>query len=447
MTLVSHGFAGIGARFAAGTLCLALLATAACAAPSGDAPASSASAPASHSPVAADHWVGSWASAPLDFRQISPLGTPPPVAPDDRAFPGLTLRQQLQPSVGGERLRVRFSNRFGTAPLGVTAASVARGTGGGAISPSSLRALRFDGRPGIVIAPGAEAWSDGVDFAVEAGQTLVVSSYYERSTPLSTVHLQPSNATWMSNGNAVAAARLPEVQRVPVNAFVTGVDVWAPRAIRTVVAFGDSITAGGLDGEGGGNSYPQQLATLLRKGPGSAREVAVLNVGIGGNRLLYGGAGRSGLARFGDDVLGQSGVTHVIVLMGTNDIGRTAFIGLPGQAVPAGEIPTPEQLEAGLQQLVRQARERGLKVLLGTIPPFKGSSYWNEHTEALRGAVNRWIRGRQDVDAVADFDAALRDPAQPLALLPAYDSGDHLHPNAAGFTAMAGAVDLQELRE
>lgn len=440
MTLVSYRFAGIGAKLATGMLCLALFAAVAHAATPSGAPVA---------PIAGEHWVGSWAAAPLDFRQLSPLGTPPPVAPEDRAFPGLTLRQQLQPSVGGSRLRVRFSNRFGTAPLAVSAASVARGTGGGAISPASLQPLRFEGRPGITIAPGTDAWSDGIDFAVEAGQTLVVSSYYERSTPLSTVHLQPSNATWMSNGNAVSAPRLPDAQRVPVNAFVTGVDVWAARAIRTVVAFGDSITAGGLDGDGGGNSYPQQLATLLRKspGPGAAREVAVLNVGIGGNRLLYGGAGQSGLARFGADVLGQSGVTHVIVLMGTNDIGRTAFIGAPGQVVPASEIPTPEQLQAGLQQLVRQAREKGLKVLLGTIPPFGGSSYWNEHTEALRGAVNRWIRGRQDVDAVVDFDAAVRNPAQPLALLPAYDSGDHLHPNAAGLAAMAGAVDLQELRE
>jgi len=423
-------------------LCLALFAVFAHA-----APPSEAAAPVA--PAAAERWIASWAAAPLDFRQLAPAGTPPPVAPDDRASSGLTLRHQLQPSVGGSRVRVRFSNRFGTVPLQLSAATVARGTGGGAISPTSLRPLRFDGRPGLAIAPGAEAWSDGVDFPVEAGQTLVVSSYYERAAPLSTVHLQPSNASWMSNGNAVAAPRLPDAQRMPANAFVTGVDVWAAREIRTVVAFGDSITAGALDGEGGGNSYPHQLATLLRRSPGpdAAREVAVLNLGIGGNRLLHGGAGRSGLVRFGDDVLGQSGVTHVIVLLGTNDIGRTAFIGLPGQAVAASEIPTPEQLQAGLQQLVRQAREKGVKVLLGTIPPFGGSPYGNEHTEALRAALNRWIRGRQDVDAVVDFDAALRDPARPLALLPAYDSGDHLHPNAAGLTAMAGAVDLQELRE
>jgi lysophospholipase L1-like esterase len=206
-----------------------------------------------------------------------------------------------------------------------------------------------------------------------------------------------------------------------LNHIVTGLDVLTTRPVRTVVAFGDSITAGG--GERATGAYPDMLATRLRDSPQGARgDVAVLNAGIGGNRLLADGLGPSGLSRFERDVLRQSGVTHVIVLLGTNDIGRTVFVAVPGAETP-GAMPTAQRITDGPAQLVEQARAKGVKVLIGTVPPFKNTSTRTRTARPCASEVNRWIRGRQDVDGVIDFDAALRDPADPLAMNPLYDSG------------------------
>jgi len=393
------------------------------------------------------HWVGAWAVAPVDFRELSanPLLQAAAPRPGGDAFRGETLRQQFESALSGERVRVRFSNRFGKTPLRIAAASVAHGTGGGAVSPASLRMLRFGGRSGTVIAPGAEAWSDGVALKVAAGQAVAVSLFLERPAPFATVHLQASGASWVAGGNAVAAARPHDVKPLPLNHIVTGLDVMSARPVRVVVAFGDSITAGG--GEAGDGAYPDMLATRLRGSPAAAAPVSVLNTGIGGNRLLVDGVGPNGLSRFARDALGQSGVTHVIVLLGTNDIGRSVFPGAPGRPTPPHEVATAERITDGLAQLIKQARAKGVKVLIGTVPPFRNTPYWTEPTEAMRAEVNRWIRSRQDVDGVVDFDAVLRDPNDPMALNPAYDNGDHLHPNRAGHAAMAAAVDLRELQE
>lgn len=392
------------------------------------------------------HWVASWAVAPLDFREMaaSPSG-PSYSLPGGNDLRGQTLRQQLELSLDGERIRIRFSNRFGKTPLRIAAASAARGTGADAFSPASLRMLRFGGRTSLTIAPGADAWSDGVDLPVQAGQTVVVSAFFDRATPFSTVSMPESGTTWVAAGNAVTAAKLKNPTPMVLNQIMTGLDVLTTKPVRTVVAFGDSITAGTSEGTFG--AYPDMLATRLRDTQPAGQDIAVLNAGIGGNRLLTDGIGPSGLSRFELDALRQSGVTHAIVLMGTNDIGRTVFARVPGAELTPRDWPTAERLTDGLQQLIKQARAKGVKLLLGTVPPFKNTPYWNGANEALREAVNRWIRGRQDVDGVIDFDAALRDPADPQALNPLFDSGDHLHPNKAGHAAMAAAVDLRELME
>jgi lysophospholipase L1-like esterase len=248
-------------------------------------------------------------------------------------------------------------------------------------------------------------------------------------------------------GNAVATAKLRDAAPLALNHIVTGLDVLTTKPVRTVVAFGDSITEGAGGTEAGGGSYPDQLAMRLRDSPALVPAVAVINMGIGGNRLLVDGTGPSGISRFGRDALGQSGVTHVMVLIGTNDIGRSVFVHVPGNTVPQHDVPTTERIIEGLQQLINQAHAKGVKVLLATVPPFKGVAYWTEDSEAMRGNINRWIRGLQDVDGVIDFDAALRSPADPMAMNPLYDSGDHLHPNSAGYAAMAAAVDLREIQE
>ncbi|MCY1526867.1 GDSL-like Lipase/Acylhydrolase family protein [compost metagenome] len=392
-------------------------------------------------------WAAGWAVAVLDFREMAtnPLMAAMGGAPDTRAFRAQTLRQVLQPSLDGERVRIRFSNRFGKTPLRIAAASVALSTGTDAVSPASLRTLRFGGRTTATIAPGAEAWSDGVALKVEAGQSVAVSLYLDRTTPFATMYLMGAGGGWLAEGNAVMAPKLPKAAPLPMNHIVTGLDVLTTQPVRTVVAFGDSITAGG--GESGTGAYPDMLATRLRDSPQAAHEVSVINAGIGGNRLLVDSIGPNGLSRFARDVLGQSGVTHAIVLLGTNDIGRAAFGALPGVEVAPHEVPTAERITDGLGQLVKQARAKGVKVLLGTVPPFGNTIYGTDANEAMREAVNRWVRSRQDVGGVIDFDAVLRDPAAPRQLNPTFDSGDHLHPNRAGHAAMAAAIDLRELQE
>ncbi|HEX7864585.1 MAG TPA: SGNH/GDSL hydrolase family protein [Variovorax sp.] len=392
------------------------------------------------------HWVASWAVAPLDFREVA--ATP---ANTGRSLPagndlrGQTLRQKVELSLDGERIRIRFSNRFGKTPLRVAAASAARGTGADAFSPTTLRVLRFGGRTSLTIAPGADAWSDGIDLPVEAGQTVVVSAFFDRTTPFATVALQEPGTTWMTPGNAVRTPMLKNPTPLPLNQIVTGLDVLTTKSIRTIVAFGDSITAGGAEATLG--AYPDMLATRMRDTQPAGHDAAVLNMGIGGNRLLADGIGPSGLSRFERDALRQSSATHAIILLGTNDIGRALFAKVPGAETKPHDVATAERITEGLQQLVKQSRAKGLKVLLGTVPPFRNTPYWSEASEAMREAVNRWIRGRQDIDGVVDFDAALRDPADPQALNPLFDSGDHLHPNKAGHAAMAAVIDLRELQE
>jgi len=392
------------------------------------------------------HWVASWAVAPLDFAELAATpGGGKYSSPAGNDLRGRTLRQKVELSLDGERVRIRFSNRFGKTPLRIAAASAARGTGEEAFSPATLRELRFGGRASVTIAPGAEVWSDGVDLAVQAGQTVIVSAFFDRAAPFATIALQEPGTTWMTPGNAVKTAKLQNPVPLSFNQIVTGLDVLTTRSIRTVVAFGDSITAGGAEATLG--SYPDLLATRLRDTQPGGQDVAVLNLGIGGNRLLADGIGPSGLSRFELDVLKQSSATHAIILLGTNDIGRAMFAKVPGAELKPRDIPTAERITEGLQQLVKQARAKGVKVLIGTVPPFRNTPYWSESSEAMREAVNRWIRGKQDIDGVIDFDAALRDPADPQALNPLFDSGDHLHPNKAGHAAMATSIDLQELRE
>ncbi len=393
-------------------------------------------------------WATAWAAAAQDYAQ-SALPLPGAVPPPALSLGGSTLRQRVHPDLAGTRVRVRFSNVFGQRPLRIGAASIARSTGGDAVSPASLHALRFHaGQAQVEIAPGAEAWSDPVSIATEPGQALAVSFHLDRDTPAATVHHQPLQASWIAPGNAVNAPKLPAAVPTDWNHIVTGLDVDAPPSTRVVVAFGDSITEGsGASDDLSPRPYPERLAERLRQpaGQGGAA-ISVLNTGIGGNRLLKARAGPRGLDRFDRDVLAQSGVTHVVVLIGVNDIGLGALPDGPATS-PAPQRPAAGPLTTGLQELVTRARARGVKVLLGTLLPFKGSGYWSEDNEATRQAVNRWIRGRQGVDAVVDFDAAMRSADDPLMLNPTYDSGDHLHPNDAGNAAMAALIDARELLE
>lgn len=389
-------------------------------------------------------WVAAWAVAERDERQH--MVAPGWAARPPRVFNDQTVRLRVQVALGGRQWRVRLSNRWALEPLLIDQATLALSTGGAALSPRSVVPLRFDGQPGLTLAPGATRWSDAVRLTARAGQSLALSYHLARPFALAAGYpiTREGGAGWVMPGDQCAQAQPREAQALDWAPALSALDVRTARDTRLVVAFGDSLTDGGGAGDPQLGSYPLRLAARARD---LRPAVSVVNAGIGGNRLLRDGVADSALKRFERDVLQQSGVTHVLLLIGINDIGFGTMNGELSPLAPAAQLATAPRLIAGLQQLMAAARARGVQVLLGTLLPFGGAATWSEENEHKRQAVNRWIRGRQDVAAVVDFDAALRDAAAPQRLRAEFDSGDHLHPNAAGMAAMADAVDLQELRE
>src|SRR5262245_13390931 len=394
-----------------------------------------------------EHWVGTWATAEVGRPQTPPVvlvatppgqtaAAPPPAPAPFLHFNNQTLRQVVRVSLGGNRLRVVLSNRFGTAPLTIAAAHVALRQSDAAIVSQSDRALLFSGRPTMTIPSGAVVYSDPVDLTVPAQADLAVDVYLpgETNTPSPlTMHAGALQTSFVSQtGNHAGASMLPVVATTTSWFLISRVEVMAPESVGAIVAFGDSITDGSRSTVDTNNRWPDHLARRLVQ---AGARMAVLNAGIGGNRVLTEGAYNAGinaLARFEANVLGQAGVTHVIVLEGINDIGNAR----------QNPTPTAEDLIAGHRQLIERAHTRGLKILGATLTPFEGAAYFTKEGEAKRQAVNDWIRNGKAYDGVLDFDRATRDPSQPAKFMPKYDSGDHLHPNDVGYQAMADAIDL-----
>jgi lysophospholipase L1-like esterase len=376
-------------------------------------------------------WVGTWTA--------SPQAAEPPAA----TLQDQTVRQIVRTSVAGNRVRVRLSNEFGTTPLVVDAATVARRDTGSNIVAGSDRPLSFGGQPGITLAPGAPALSDPIDFEVPAVGDLVISLYLPQASVPRTVHALATATTYISTqGNYASAVVMPTASTVQSWLFLTGVTVDATRRSAAIVALGDSITDGFASTVDANRRWPNLLAERLQASARTAH-LAVLNHGISGNRTGFDLVGPNVQARLDRDVLNAPGARFVILLAGINNIGIPGAFGLPDQAVSAQDII------AGHQQIIARARERGLKIFGGTLTPFEGTifpGYYTPEGEAKRQAVNQWIRTSGAFDAVIDFDMAIRDPAQPTRMLPAYDSGDHLHPNDAGYQAMANFIDLRLFR-
>ena len=371
-------------------------------------------------------WVGTWAAAPLLVEGGFNL----------RPLSGVTLREIVHGSVGGPQLRVRFTNAYGADPLTIADAHVALSAGNAAIQPGIDRAITFCGATTVNIPPGAELFSDPVALAVPPLSDLAVSFYLPPQVMRAeTFHDFADQDNFLANGDVSTAQDLPGATKVSSWYFLDGIDVSAVAGSRAIVALGDSITDGSLSTPNADRRWPDVLAARLHEDP-NLKNVAVLNEGIGGNRVLNEDYGPSALARLDRDVLAQSGVRYVIVLESINDIGS-----LERPQALHDEIDA-QQLEMALKQIAGVAHEHGIKAIGATLTPYGGAFYYSDKGEQIREAVNDWIRTSGTFDAVADFDKATRDPQNPNRFSPAYDSGDHLHPKDAGYQAMADAIDL-----
>ncbi|MGH9395618.1 MAG: SGNH/GDSL hydrolase family protein [Terriglobia bacterium] len=379
-------------------------------------------------------WVGTWAAsqqAPAPRNALAPAD-----------LRDATLRQIVHLTIGGKVLRAHLSNSFGTAPLHFTSVHMARAlsTASSRIEVSTDQALTFSGRPGVTIPAGAEYISDPIDFPATPGSNLAITFYLKQPPQGETSHPGSRETSYLVHGDHVSAASLPGAMAFDHWFNIAGVDVMAPAGAAAIVALGDSITDGRASTTNGNDRWPDDLARrLLRETP--SRHLSVLNQGIGGNRLLLDGLGPNALARFNRDVLAQPGVHYLIVLEGINDIG---VFDMHGNPTKAANDKLVHQMIGALQQMVLGAHEHGIIVYGGTIMPFAGSNYYKPGppAEADVRAVNQWIRTPGHLDGVIDFDKVIRDPKRPNHLLPAYDSGDHLHPSPAGYRAMANAIPL-----
>ncbi len=382
-----------------------------------------------------ERWVTAWATS----QQIPE----PRNALPAEDLKDATLRQVVRIQIAGTSLRIRFSNAFGAAPLRIGAATIARASdpASARIDPATLRALGFGGARAVTIPAGAEYWSDPVTLPVEAGADLAITLYLPDSPAQQTGHPGSRATSWYLHGDRTADADLPGAKSVDHWYQLAAIETVSATA-SAVVVLGDSITDGSGIRPNSNTRWTDALQRRLRADP-ATREMAVLNAGIGGNRLLEDGLGPNALARFDRDVLVPPGVTHLIVLEGVNDLGTLTR---DAPATPEAHAALVERMIGAYRQIVARARAHGIKAIGATILPYGASSYYHPdaQNEADRAAINAWIRTPGNFDAVIDFDAAMRDPAAPNRIRKEYDN-DGLHPSVAGYQAMADAVPLSLL--
>jgi lysophospholipase L1-like esterase len=373
-------------------------------------------------------WVGTWACSP----QLGDDGNAPP----EPGFHDSTLRQVVRVSLGGEQIRVRLSNAFGATPLTLPAVHIALAGKDGTIQPGTDRTLRFHGQPRVTIPAGALVYSDPLDFHLAPLADVAITLRLTGVPDGITTHPGSRTTSYLEAGDAVSAAEMANAARVDHWYYINGIDVMAPATAAAVVTLGDSITDGAKSTTNANDRWPDGLARRLLANK-STKNVAVLNAGIGGNRLLHDRAGPNALARFDRDVLAQSGVRWLIVLEGINDLGtRVSAHERNEQAADA------DDLIAALDQIIVRAHAHKIRVYGATILPYEGAFYFTPDGEADRQKVNQWIRTSGKFDAVIDFDATTRDPKSPSRLSAAADSGDHLHPAAGGYKIMSDSINL-----
>ena len=376
-----------------------------------------------------DAWVATWGASP-----VAPLAS----NTTNTGFTNQTVRLIVHTSLGGNEVRVRLSNAFGTESLAIGAAHVALRSMNAGIASGTDRALTFSGPNSVTVPPGALVVSDSVKLDVPALSDLAVSLYLPGPTGQATWHAAGLSTNYISKpGDFTGAADLPVDHTVMSWFYLTDVEVKSSKDTLAIVTFGDSITDGTRSTPDTNHRWPNLLAERLAQ---HHLKLSVVDEGIAGNRVLHDFVGPNALARFDRDVLAQPGVGYVTVLLGINDIGDIGRVltqpGLAPQPVGA------EEIIAGHRQMITRAHEHGLKIVGCSLTPFEGAAYFTPEGETKRQAVNKFIRTGGGYDGVIDFDAVVRDPAHPARFLAMYDSGDHLHPNDAGYKAMADAVDL-----
>jgi lysophospholipase L1-like esterase len=374
------------------------------------------------------YWVGTWGASP-QLTTGDLFGTAP-------GFSNQTIRQIVRISLGSSKFRVRLSNEYGAQAVQIGDAHVAISAGAATIQPGTDRVLTFSGSPTVTIPPSAAVLSDPVDLKAPNLTSLAVSLYLPLATGPATWHVEGKQTAYIVTGDATSASDVSAGATTTTERFfLTGVEAASLEPKSAVVTFGDSITDGTNSTVDADHRWPDFLAARLAASHDD--DTGVVDEGISGNRLLHDEIGPNALSRFDRDVLATPGIRFMTVLLGINDIG---FGGLfPTQAVTANDIIGAHR------QLIARAHSRGIRIYGCTLTPFKGATppYYSAAGDVERQAVNAWIRTSGEYDAVIDFDAAVRDPANPLQILPAFDSGDHLHPNDAGYQAMANAIDLR----
>lgn len=373
----------------------------------------------------AEHWVVSWGAS----QQLTEPGNMPP-AP---GLAGNTLRQRLRVTLGGKKVRLRFSNIFGKSPMTIGAAAIASSTGLSSINVTTSRAVTFNGAGSITIAAGESITSDVLSFNTPALSDVTVTLFMTAVPAEVTGHPGSRTTSFIAPANHVADADLPGAVTTDHWYIVSGIDVVADKNASVVVALGNSITDGRGSGTNKNNRWPDNLARRLLENSATSH-VGVINAGLGGNAVIKGGLGPTALSRLERDVFQQRGVRWLLVLEGVNDIGGSTG----DEAKTIGD-----RLIVAYADIIKQAHDRGLLVYGATILPFGASFYDSPDHEAARAKVNEWIRHTAPYDAVIDLDAAMRDPAHPNQLRPDADGGDHLHPNENGYVIMADAIDLK----
>jgi lysophospholipase L1-like esterase len=433
-------------NFKVWSVCATALLLAAVAAPADLSSIASGIASSADANRDAKHWIGTWATA-----------AQPSLPKSLQTYRNQSLRLIVHTSTGGTKVRIKISNTYGDEPLLIGGAHIARRTAEAEIDPRSDRMLKFQGKSSTTVAAGSMVVSDPVELDVPALSDLAISLFLPQRTDAKTSHKMAKQTSYVSpeTGDSTGAVKFPVAQTIQSWPFLTGVDVEASPGSAAIVAFGSSLTDGDGTTADTNGRWPDVLAERLQKGAGGKVEIGVLNEGIIGNRLVYdspkgadnpfGAAlGEAGLARFERDVLAQAGVRYVIVGLGINDILFPAF-----PFTPPSEKVSAEDIISGYRQLIARSHRKGVRVIGTTNPPFENSAFaglvaafYSSERETARQKVNDWIRSSGEFDGVVDLDAVLRDPSRPTQLLPAYDSGDHLHPNNAGCIAEGDSFPL-----